>query len=157
MNGTQTNVYIVNNLLYDCGSRNSDGTVASTAIGMGGNSVPWSNTGLNLQYNQIQAGSMGNNSCNPIQSITPADLSPVKFANYAIVSPSNDLHLAATDTAARGQGQNLTTLFPFLINDKDGNPRPATGNWDIGAYQFASSGTGTNTMNSQPNGFHIIL
>jgi hypothetical protein len=147
MNGTQTNVYIVNNLLYNCGGRNSDGTVANTAIGIGGGVPGWSKAGMNIQYNQIQAGSLGNNSCAPSQSIAPAGLSTVQFVSYALVSPNNDLHLASTDKAARGQGQNLTDLFPFLARDKDGNARPATGNWDIGAYQFTTAGTATNIVN----------
>jgi hypothetical protein len=147
MNGTQTNVYIVNNLLYNCGSRNSDGTVANSAIGIGGGYPGWSKAGLNIQYNEIEAGTLGNNSCAPSQSIATAGLSTVKFVSYALVSPGNDLHLASTDKAARGQGQNLTGLFPFLNKDKDGNPRPATGNWDIGAYQYTTAGTGTNIVN----------
>lgn len=147
MNGTQTNVYIVNNLFYNCGGHNSDGSVANTAIGIGGGASSWSKAGMNIQYNEIEAGSLGNNSCTPSQSIAPAGLSTVQFVSYALVSPNNDLHLASTDKAARGQGQNLTGLFPFLNKDKDGNPRPATGNWDIGAYQYAAAGMGTNIVN----------
>jgi hypothetical protein len=38
-----------------------------------------------------------------------------------------------------GRGANLTSLgVPTLLNDKAGNPRPATGAWDVGAYNYGS-------------------
>jgi hypothetical protein len=40
----------------------------------------------------------------------------------------------STDTAALGNGTNLTAWG--ITNDFAGNPRPATGNWTIGAYQI---------------------
>jgi len=41
------------------------------------------------------------------------------------------LRLAASDTVARGNGVNLSAYF---TTDKDGNVRPLSGPWDIGAY-----------------------
>ncbi len=47
---------------------------------------------------------------------------------------TNGLHLSAGSPAI-GAGTNLTALaLPGLNSDFDGNPRPATGAWDIGAY-----------------------
>lgn len=46
-----------------------------------------------------------------------------------------------TGSAAIGAGVNLASLgIPLLNTDKAGAVRPANGNWDVGAYQFASGG-----------------
>lgn len=58
--------------------------------------------------------------------------------------------LNSTSSAAYQKGANLTsycTMVPPLCNDAAGNARPATGPWDMGAYQYSSgikSGTGPN-------------
>ena len=44
----------------------------------------------------------------------------------------------SSDTVARGMGKNLSTYF---TTDFNGNPRPATGPWTIGAYEVPFSGT----------------
>ncbi len=44
------------------------------------------------------------------------------------------------DTAAVGKGTNLTAWG--ITDDFAGNPRPATGNWTIGAYQATAGTTG---------------
>jgi hypothetical protein len=49
---------------------------------------------------------------------------------------TSDYHLKSTATSLIGQGLNESSVF---TTDKDGNPRPATGAWDIGAYQFQDS------------------
>jgi len=62
----------------------------------------------------------------------------VSFANRT----EGDFHLSSNDTLARGKGINLSSycsIIPALCFDKDGNSRPSTGNWDIGAYQYVSS------------------
>ena len=47
---------------------------------------------------------------------------------------------ASSDTVAKGEGKNLTYLgIPALNVDMNGNARPATGPWDIGAYQCGSA------------------
>ena len=57
------------------------------------------------------------------------------FVSYTAYSSSNDFHLQAADTVARENGTKFSTYF---TTDKDGNPRPATGAWDIGAYEYTS-------------------
>lgn len=52
---------------------------------------------------------------------------------------SADLHLQS-DSPAKQAGVNLSGLgFPGLNADRDGNPRPASGPWDIGAYNLGGS------------------
>jgi hypothetical protein len=49
----------------------------------------------------------------------------------------HNYQLSSSDTAARGQGLNLTSLgITALDYDILGGPRPATGTWDIGAYAY---------------------
>jgi hypothetical protein len=61
-------------------------------------------------------------------------------------TPYGDFHLVySSSSPAIGKGKNLSsycTMAPSLqtlCQDWDGNPRPATGNWDIGAYQYAQT------------------
>jgi PKD repeat protein len=50
-----------------------------------------------------------------------------------------DLHLRANSPFI-GKGVNLSSLgLPGLNADKDGNPRPSSGPWDIGAYTVGSN------------------
>lgn len=49
---------------------------------------------------------------------------------------NKDFHLAAADTVARGAGVNLTASG--ITTDIDGETRPATGAWDIGADQYVA-------------------
>ncbi len=58
------------------------------------------------------------------------------FVSYALHSPSNDLHLAATDKAAIDNGEALDSFFN---TDKDLTLRPQGAAWDIGPYEFISS------------------
>jgi hypothetical protein len=62
------------------------------------------------------------------------------FVSAVHVSPFNyDLH-PLTNSAAIGAGTNLTILnLPGLDKDLDGNARPATGPWTIGAYNAAGT------------------
>ncbi len=64
------------------------------------------------------------------------------MANFVAGSYSSDYHLSAGATSLIGKGANLYSNF---TTDKDGNPRPATGAWDIGPYVYGSTGGGGNT------------
>ena len=63
-----------------------------------------------------------------------------KKADFA--DPMNgDFHIGSA-SGARGSGVNLTAVFQALgvsTSDRDGNPRPDTGSWDMGAYVFGAN------------------
>lgn len=61
----------------------------------------------------------------------------VQFVDAA----AKDYHLSPADTLARGAGVNLTSSG--ITTDIDGDARPATGAWDIGADQVVESPTPT--------------
>ena len=71
-------------------------------------------------------------------SLTAAQ-GPKNFVSYTVDSENNDYHLIANATTLIGQGANESSYFS---TDKDGKLRPAAGAgaWDIGPYQFGSSG-----------------
>ena len=60
----------------------------------------------------------------------------VSYTHYG--GTNNNLHLLATALALRAMGTNLSSYFTF---DRDGNPRPASGAWDIGPYVYGGSNT----------------
>ena len=71
---------------------------------------------------------------------------PLLDANYRPTSSSPVI----------GAGTNLTSLCSTiapLCYDKDGNARPSSGPWTIGAYQYATSGAGGSYGNGTGNGF----
>ena len=54
---------------------------------------------------------------------------------------NNDFHVTSADMTARTNGVNLSAYFS---TDKDGNARPSSGAWDVGAFQSGgSSSSGT--------------
>src|SRR5215469_8191047 len=61
---------------------------------------------------------------------------------------SNDLHLQAGSPAI-GTGANLTGGGLGLL-DFDGRPRPASGAWSIGAYQFGTQAAGASASGQAP-------
>jgi hypothetical protein len=58
-----------------------------------------------------------------------------KLGNPIFINAAGgDFHLAPTDTIATGAARNLYSQYPFLQADKDGNSRPSSGGWDVGAF-----------------------
>jgi hypothetical protein len=109
-------------------------------------------TGVITGYNVTFPGSWGTNevavggeSCwyqpATISHSLPA-FSPTAYTGpYSLTNTG--FRLSASDTVARGTGVNLTSLCtslsePALCMDKDGVARPASGAWDIGAYQYGA-------------------
>jgi hypothetical protein len=56
-----------------------------------------------------------------------------------------DYHILAT-SVFKGAGANLTGIANAPMFDKDGNPRPSTGNWDIGPYEYNNNAPLTNSL-----------
>ncbi len=82
-----------------------------------------------------------------LRALSPARETNGKTGDVTYASPGgNDFHLAQADTVARGAGRNLTAEYPFLLADADGNPRPGSGAWDLGAYAAPASDAGPITI-----------
>ena len=65
-----------------------------------------------------------------------------------------DFHLQL----ANNLGTNLTSLGISGLNmDKDGKPRPASGRWDAGAYQFNPGVLSLPVVPSAPQGLRVVL
>ncbi|MCU1271977.1 MAG: Peptidase in kexin sedolisin [Acidobacteriaceae bacterium] len=71
----------------------------------------------------------------------------VSYNRYAV--STNDLHLASSDTVNINHGINLSTWFSA---DKDGNSRPQSSVWDIGAYE-----SGSTAAISPPTGLSAVV
>jgi hypothetical protein len=56
-----------------------------------------------------------------------------------------DYHILV-NSVLRGAGTNMTGVLGAPVFDKDGVARPASGAWDIGPYQYAAGGPGTNPV-----------
>jgi hypothetical protein len=68
------------------------------------------------------------------------------FVQYTNGSITNDYHLRSTATNLINQGVNQSQYF---TTDKDGNPWPASGSWEVGAYVY---GTVATTPPAPPTG-----
>lgn len=152
----------VGNLFVDSG-------VASTVVGLSlkGNTDPDPNIGSGITYSpSVQAvlrmrdnilGStnqygrrvlLGTNLV-PWTTIVDADAQFGTGPNYTNVPAFlnkgsflelGDFRIPSTDTFAKAMGTNLTALGkPWLNVDFLGRPRPATGNWTIGAFEAEPS------------------
>lgn len=85
----------------------------------------------NANLDQVQAMSAGRPNQFEVNSLYQDPLFLDTTGPYA----ETDWHIGAT-SPARGMGENFSAYF---THDKDGNPRPSTGAWDVGAYQFNGS------------------
>lgn len=121
--------WLVNNLIVNCSSENTN---SATAAGP-------TNANTVIDYNLVNKGGFGSPilgvATNGAVAIYPPFIQshhltglPV-FVNYTAYSPNNDFRLSQSDTAAVGQGTNLSAFF---TTDFNGVTRVR---WDIGAYQ----------------------
>ncbi len=70
-----------------------------------------------------------------------------KFMSYSQYGTANDYHLQSSDTAAKDSGVSLASYF---TTDRDNGTRPVGSAWDIGAYEYGSSGGGGGSTNLPP-------
>lgn len=98
-------------------------------------SVKTTATGSGAVYATNEATGSGNN----VGDYTAAQVAGW-FTNYKpYAGLANDYHLTSKATPLLGTGRNLTSYG--ITKDFDGNPRPATGNWDLGPFQYKAAGT----------------
>jgi hypothetical protein len=119
---------VVNNLVMTQGGNGADVTTPVSAS----TSTIW------VACNKVTGVPSGcfDPSIQPPNNPGPLSTSPVTFVNWVPFSPGNDFHLASTDTGATGNGTNWP--MQFFTADKDGNPRPSSGPWSLGAYEGGS-------------------
>lgn len=77
------------------------------------------------------------NNCSDITSDAPGTSPQTGTVSFTDAANGN-FNLQSGDTVARGNGANLYATFTTDIN---GNERPSSGAWDIGAAQYVSSGS----------------
>jgi hypothetical protein len=139
---TVSDVHFENNLIYNCGQV---GAQAAIHIFPSDQAVP---ADWGVDYNLVWAGLHGSNiiavdSDNPYtQPNGYINVQPV-FVSYTEKTPGNNFHLTASYTGANltsfcNSMPGITATKDACKADKDGNPRPASGSWDRGAYQYGS-------------------
>lgn len=122
-----------NNTFYDMGVDGINmNSTTSANVSMRNNIVNNCGTACyqNLNANAVHSNNISDDTTSPdaaFQSLSPTFVDDT--------TPPYNLHLDAADTAARGQGANLSSLF---TDDVDGDTRSA---WDIGADEYISPAT----------------
>jgi len=93
-----------------------------------------------VSYSRVASwGSSNTYTLAQLQALSPARETHGKAGIPTYVNANGaDFHLANSDTVAKGAGVNLYLTYAFLQTDKDGNSRPSSGSWDIGAYRVAT-------------------
>lgn len=81
---------------------------------------------------------------------------PASNSSYQASLNLNTTYAPNSGSPVIGAGVNLTSLcagsLVALCSDKNGTPRPTTGAWDVGAYQFSSS-----APPSPPTGLSAVI
>jgi hypothetical protein len=154
-----TNLVILNNIFGTNGNAWVNLQFGSSAQNTMASATSWdynSYSTLSPSYPVIAyygSGAGSNQTLVQLQAESPArethgETCNVSFTNTSTSWVAGDFTLASSDTCAKGKGINLNTAFGgaynFTANDLSGNPRPATGAWDMGAYQSGSGGTASN-------------
>ncbi len=161
-------VEIKNNIFYNIGGGSTPLLNVDASTGFTANSFAFSN---NVYYNSSGAPTITYrgtpytiaNWINPTTGIDRTGKSgqPL-FQGYPPSGLGNNFQLQSGDNVAQNAGVNLSAYF---TTDKAGNTRPATGAWDIGAYEYGgvaqppvltvtktgSTGTGTATSSGSIN------
>jgi hypothetical protein len=163
-----SNVFVMNNTVVDGPHGIAIGSAENAVLYnncWAVNNLCVNNTGVEGPENSIILPSqvtclynkaVGSGGVVPANLAGPANGNPVTFVSYTPYSANNDFHLAASDTGAIGNGTNWPAIY--FGADKDGNLRPANGNWDIGAYEHdgnnvpAPSGPPQQTPQPTPQG-----
>jgi hypothetical protein len=133
---TLTDVYIANNIFYNCGGGGGIQAVKVTA-------TSGQQASMHFDYNLINAGASGSSAMvwePSYANITQAhgQTGVPTFTSYTAGTYANDYHLTSPNAYTIGTGLNLTTMIGST--DKDGVSRPGGSSaWDIGAYERSGS------------------
>jgi hypothetical protein len=133
-----TDVIVANNSIFDTKPYNGSCIDMGNCPGCdGGKAVPM--TGVYC-YNNVYVNSGGLAVYSPVVLGDNVSFTLTTdngdFVSYTPQTANNDYHLTSAATTLIGKATNLSSYFN---TDKDGNARPATGNWDIGAYQYGTN------------------
>ncbi len=181
------NAYIKNNIIYSLNSAiyqySGDGytkniyfynnTIVNCTRGIWGNSSAGGSTTYYAKNNIVKGsgdtnayiGTFADSDYNATDGTDATDGGANSYQSVSIVfedESNNDYHLASGDTAARGKGTDLYADTDLAVTDDiDGQARPASGAFDIGADQastaiFRSVGPGaTDDLNTTPRTVEI--
>jgi hypothetical protein len=144
--GTGSNIQVYNNTIVG----NAYGGAYGISVG------PWGSFTNTLIKNNILYQN-GNDSINNATGTGTVTSNNLLGSNPLFVNPSTlDFHLQSSSTA-RNTAVNLSSIFTV---DKDGNTRPATGNWDPGSYAYATTSssptTSPTTAPAAPTNLHLL-
>jgi hypothetical protein len=145
-NPTASGNEIKNNVFYNCGGGNSSSPVIYIDPSSGFTSSSWS-FDANVYYNPSQPQYNVYNSttytwANWLSAYEPhGKIGAPLVVSYSPFAVGNDFHLQATDTVAKDAGLTLSNYF---TTDKDGITRPQGPAWDIGAYEYHTTGASSN-------------
>jgi hypothetical protein len=137
-NPTASGNEIKNNLFYNCGGGNPSAPVIYVDNSSAFNASSFtfdSNIYYNLSAPQyIVFRGTTYTTVNWVGANEPhGKTTAPKVVSYSQFAASNDMHLQASDTAAKDEGLSFSTYFTI---DKDGVTRPQGVAWDIGAYEY---------------------
>lgn len=121
------NFHIRNNIFYNCGN--------PYAV-IGGTGLP-RDSGINVDYNLINAGAAGSTSI----GISPAQAHGVSsapaFERYTPYASNNIFRAASATSNIVNAGINIS----HVTADIEARARPQGGSWDIGAYEYRMHGS----------------
>ena len=145
-------VIVKNNLIYNnrlsgthgyvLGATNNEPDIDYNLVNEGpngGTKMLWND--VNITYNEFVGSGFGQQHGQTGRPI---------FINYQQLSPNNNFHLDSSDTAAIGNGINLSSYF---TTDKDGNNRAS---WDIGCYAADSDNPSPPDAPTPPANVEIV-
>jgi hypothetical protein len=139
-----SNVYMVNNIIHNCGRRTGLGGISiesgSFTTGSWG-----SGADMIIDYNIVSPGPQGSSSCAYLGQLYSYNNFKTQTGTQnnipdaiATADPSLDQNYAP-DSGTDPPVDSGIDLSSYFSTDKDGNARPQGSGWDIGAYEYSGS------------------
>ena len=148
-NAPFSNIIVSNNLIADYGWHYAInlGDGGSGTVSYGSNVGLYNNIATN-NYNEDNGHPVFSNQGNPkVANANNVNFLPLATGSGVFVSYTQskanvaDFHLVSSAASLIRKGTNLSAKAaqcPEIMFDRDGKPRPTTGAWDIGPYQYVS-------------------